>query len=120
MNWVRYATVAISLYKHKKEQDFTCQFYGVELFYPFPLMMSISGGKTQMSKLNQNYRNSLVVSGLGAKKVGRALNLAVIALELDTATYFKRHRRGKLFRDQIRANIRAIRTLRLVQRGMIL
>tara|TARA_B100000959_G_scaffold263950_1_gene303873 strand:- start:64 stop:198 length:135 start_codon:yes stop_codon:yes gene_type:complete len=36
----------------------------------------------------------------------------MIALEIDICTYFRSYRRGKLYRDTIRMNIKAIRTLR--------
>jgi hypothetical protein len=44
--------------------------------------------------------------------MGNALNLAMIALEIDICTYFKGYRRGQLYRDTIRMNIKALRTLR--------
>jgi len=47
--------------------------------------------------------------------MGNALNLAMIALELDICTYFKSYRRGQLYRDTIRMNIQALRTLRAVR-----
>jgi hypothetical protein len=44
--------------------------------------------------------------------MSNALNLAMIALEIDICTYFRSYRRGQLYRDTIRMNIKALRTLR--------
>jgi len=44
--------------------------------------------------------------------IRNALNLAMLALEMDICSYFKKHRRGQLYRDTIRMNIKALRTLR--------
>jgi hypothetical protein len=44
--------------------------------------------------------------------MSNALNLAMIALEIDICTYFRSYRRGQLYRDTIKMNIKALRTLR--------
>ena len=49
--------------------------------------------------------------------MANALNLAMVALELDICTYYKSFRRGQLYRDTIRMNIKALRTLRAARMG---
>jgi hypothetical protein len=44
--------------------------------------------------------------------IQNALNLAVTALEIDICSYFKGYRRGQIYRDTIRMNIKALRTLK--------
>ena len=76
----------------------------------------------QLATYNQNYPKLLIMKNLAKSKnsmaMGNALNLAMIALEIDICTYFKGYRRGQLYRETIRMNIQALRTLRAARLGV--
>ena len=72
-----------------------------------------------MNTDNLNYRNTMKMGKNRHMESGQALDLALLALESRTGQYFRQDRRGKLFRDVIRLNIRAIRSLRAMQGGKV-
>ena len=70
-----------------------------------------------MNTDNLDYQNTLEMGKIRQMESCQALDLAIIALESRTGQYYRQDRRGKLYRDVIRLNIRAIRSLRAMKGG---
>ena len=71
-----------------------------------------------MNTHNLYYRNLSKTGKKASMSGAQALDLALIALESDTRQYYRQDRSSKLFRDVIKLNVRAIRSLRAMKGGI--
>ena len=70
-----------------------------------------------MNTHNSNYRNLTKTGKKTTMRASQAMDLAIISLEAQTGRYYRNDRSCKLFRDVIKLNIQAIRSLKLIKTG---
>ncbi len=71
-----------------------------------------------MNTHNLYYQNLSKTGKKASMSDAQALDLALIALESHTRQYYRQDRASKLFRDVIKLNVRAIRSLRAMKGGI--